>query len=294
MKFLILKYFCLLPAAFCLLLLAGCEWSTGGGAQTWNDRENFVDFSGSYKNADGGVIVRLVGAGAGSTTNTTFSTNSVTGEVLATGNGATTAFAGVLANANYKPGTLTIVVGGYRINDPSTASAVGTVTLTVSPADGTAGTLNLNTGAWTLSFPAPIANGTQFLAAYQFLSSASVVTSNQGNHGDPIFSFVLYQQGNTIQLIDNNNSRYTGYIGNVRTTGGVPIDLDPSRPNPVPASGPIVAQLFAEGASQGYSVQIAGVLQGTLSAGTTLSGRTMRATFIEIGGMEGDINGTAQ
>ena len=80
----------------------------------------------------------------------------------------------------------------------------------------------------------------------------------------------------------------------MRTTGGIPIDLDPSNPNPVPTTGPIVAQFSATGYSQGYNVQIVGVLQGTLTAGTTLSGRNMKATFIEEGGYDADVNGTAQ
>jgi hypothetical protein len=291
----LLKCFCILPSAFCILLLSGCEWSagTGGGSSsglsTWNDRENFVDFSGVYKAADGGVVVRKAGAGSSSTTNTTYSTNNVSGEILGTGNGSVTAFSGVLAHPTLIRNSLTIVVGGYRFYDSSSSSA-GTVALTVTPADGSAGTINYNTGAWTLSFPAPIANGTQILAAYSYLSTTTEVISNQGNHGDPIYNFVLYQQGNTVQLIDNCNSRYNGYIGNVRATGGTPID--PVNPT-TPTAGPIIAQLYAEGVSQGYNVQIVGTLQGTLADGA-LSSRTLQATFVEEGGYDGNINAAAQ
>lgn len=293
MKFPILKCFCILHSAFFILFLAGCEWSSGGGATTWNDRENFVDFSGNYKASDGGVLVRLFGAGSGSTTNTTTATNTVSGEVLGAGDGSSTAFSGALAHHPPIPGTLTIVVGGYRINDPGTASA-GTVALTVTPADGTSGTLNLNTGIWSLQFVSPIASGTPFLAAYQYLSTTNVVTPNQGNHGNPIYSFILYQQGNKIQIIDSCNSKYEGTIGSVRTTGGYPIDLDPSNPGTPPTTGPIVAQFSATGYSQGYNVQIVGVLQGTLTSASTLANRTMKATFVEEGGYDSDINGTAQ
>lgn len=273
----------------CLLLQSGCEWTTGGGATTWNDRENFVDFSGAYKASDGGVLVRKPGANSGSITNIT--TNTVSGELLSTGDGTKTAFSGILAHPPPLPGTLTIVVGGYRFADLGSSSA-GTVVLTVSPADGSSGTINLDTGAWTLSFPSPIASGTQILSAYQYLTS--VVTPDQGNHGDPIYTFVLYQQGNTIQIVDDCGSKYEGNIGSVRTTGGVPIDLDPSNQLTVPTTGPIVAQLYATGYSQGYSVQITGVLQGTLTSASTLVNRTMQATFVEIGGYDADVNGAAQ
>ena len=291
--------FTLLGTATCLVFMTGCEWSSGGGATTWNDRENFVDFSGSYKNSDGGVLVRQFGAGSSSTTNTTTTatTNTVSGELLATGDGTSTAFSARLAHPPPLRGTLTIVVGGYRFNDPGTASA-GTVVLTVTPADGSYGTMNFDTGVWSLLFPSPIASGTQFLAAYQYISTTTtnVVNPSQGNHGNPIYSFILYQQGNKIQIVDSCNSRYEGTIGSVRTTGGIPIDLDPSaNPQPaVPTTGPIVAQFSATGYSQGYNVQIVGVLQGTLTAGTTLSGRTMKATFIEEGGYDADVNAAAQ
>lgn len=285
--------FCLLTSAFCILLMTGCEWSTGGSATTWNDRENFVDFSGNYKNSDGSVLVRQFGAGPSSTTNTTTTTNTVSSELLGTGNGTMTFFSGMLANGQPMPGSLTIVCGGYRFNDPGSASA-GTVALTVDPSDGTSGTINLDTGVWAVTIASPLANGTQIIGAYRYLSNTSVVNSNQGNHGKPIYSFVLSQQGNKIKIIDSCNGVYEGTIGSVRTTGGYPIDLDPSNQQPAPTTGPIVAQFTATGYSQGYNVQIAGVLQGTLTAGTTLSGRTMKATFIEDGGYDADVNGTAQ
>ena len=259
--------FTLLGTATCLVFIAGCEWNAGGGATTWSDNVTAYDFSGTYKASDGGVLVRKPGSGSGTTTNTTYTTNSVSGEVLATGDGSTTAFSGVLANSSYLRGTLTIVVGGYRCSDPGSASA-GTVALTITPADGTTGTLNLNTGAWVLSFASPIASGTQLLAAYQYLSSSSVVTSNQGNHGNPIYSMVLYQQGNTVQIVDDCSSRYEGYIGSSSYSNNV-------------------VQIYVTGYSQGYNVTIA----GTLSAGTT---RTLMGTFIEDGGYDADISGVRQ
>lgn len=288
----------LLALPLLCLVFAGCEWSASngsdstGGASTWNDRENFVDFSGSYRSSDGNVLVRQFGVTATST-NTVTSTNTIAGEILGTGDGSLTAFSGRLANNPPIPGSLTIVCGGYRFADPGTASA-GTVTLTASPADGSSGTLNLDTGVWTLSFPAPLASGTQILGSYKYRSSSSTVTPIQGNHGTAIYSFTLYQQGNTIEAIDSNGTHYSGYIGSVRTTGGVPIDLNPTAQNPNPTTGPIVAQLYLTGTSQGFKVQITGVLQGTLTSASTLANRTMQATYSEEGGYDADIKAVAQ
>ncbi|MBI2438726.1 MAG: hypothetical protein HYV36_07945 [Lentisphaerae bacterium] len=288
MKF--LKCFFILHPAFCLLFLTGCEWTAGSKVNSWDDSGNWVDFSGTYKAADGNVLVRQFGVtNALSTTNVTTTTNTVSSELLATGNGSNTAFNGQLGNSPVR-GSLTIfTVGGYQFTD-SAGTTADTVSLSVTPADGSAGTLNYLTRAWALTFPAPIANGTQILATYLYVSTEQVVTALQGNHGDAIYSFVVYQTGNKIQITDSNGATYEGIIGTVRTTGGTAVDLA-SGAIP-PTSGPVVAQFSATGISQGYKVTLVGVLQGTLS-GTTLSTRNMQATFIEEAGSEAEVNAVA-
>jgi len=266
---------------FCALALTGCEWTTGGGVDSWNEGGNFADFSGSYRASDGGVLVRTFGS---SGTNTTYTTNTITSEYLATGDGTLTAFEGQLAYAPVR-GSLTIfTAGGYRFTDTAGTTA-GTVALAVTPADGAAGTFNYGTRAWALTFPAPLASGTQILVTYQYVSSSSVVTPAQGNHGSAIYTFVVYQTGTTLQFTDSNGATYTGTMGTMRTTGGQPTDTA--------TTGPVVAQFSVTGVSQGYNVTIVGVLQGTLTAGTTLSSRTMQATFIETGGYDANITAVA-
>ncbi|MBI2439907.1 MAG: hypothetical protein HYV35_00880 [Lentisphaerae bacterium] len=290
MKF--LKYFFILHSAFCILFLAGCEWDAGSSVTSWDDSGNWVDFSGTYKASDGNVLVRQFGVtNALSTTNITTATNTVSSELLATGNGTNTSFNGQLTYAPVR-GSLTIfTVGGYQFTDSAGTSA-DTVSLSVTPADGSAGTLNYLTRAWALTFPAPIANGTQILATYLYVSTVEVVTPIQGNHGDAIYSFVVYQTGNKLQIGDSNGAGYEGTIGTVRTTGGQPVDLNASGAV-LPSSGPVVAQFSATGVANGYKVTLVGVLQGTLN-GTTLSARTMQATFIEEAGSEAAVTAVAQ
>lgn len=238
-----------------LVLLAGCEWT--GNVDSWNESQfgtNVADYSGSYKAADGSIIVRAY------TIST--STNQVTAEQLGSGDGSATAFSGALAKTPVR-GTLTITVGAYRFTDSSsgTTNTTDTVSLSVTPADGSAGTFNYGTRAWALSFPAPIASGSAILASYYYLEESP----SQGNHGNAIYSLIVYQVGNRLQIIDNNTSSYEGYVG-----AGTP------------------SQFSVTGVSQGYQVTIVGVLQ---RSGTT---RTMNATFIEEGGSQGDIHVSAQ
>lgn len=268
---------------FCVLAFAGCEWTAGSGVSSWDDSGNWVDFSGSYKAADGGVLVRQFGVADG-----TFATNTVSSELLDTGDGTRTAFEGQIGNTPVR-GSLTIfTIGGYRFTDTAGTTA-DTVSLAVTPDDGSAGKFNYSTTAWALTFPAPLASGTQIFATYQYTTLVPV----QGNHGNAIYSFIVYQTGNKLQIVDSNGTTYDGTMGTVRTTGGTPIDL--SDPTAVrPTSGPVVAQFSATGVSQGFSVTLVGVLQGNLTSSTTLSDRSMNATYIESAGNEASVIAVAQ
>lgn len=271
-----------LTLSLCLCAFTGCEWTAGSGVNSWDDSGNWVDFSGSYKASDGNVLVRQFGVN-----NTTYTTNTASSELLATGDGSKTAFSGQTV---YTPvrGSLTIfTAGGYRFTDTA-GTAADTVALVVTPADGSAGTFNYSTRAWALTFPAPLASGTQIMGTYQY----TVLTPIQGNHGNAIYTFMVYQTGNKLQITDSNGATYEGTIGTVRTTGGKPIDANDGTAA-TPTTGPVVAQFSATGVSQGYSVTLVGVLQGTLSAGTTLSGRSMTATFIEASGNEASVSAVA-
>ncbi|MDD5676848.1 MAG: hypothetical protein PHW60_02515 [Kiritimatiellae bacterium] len=268
----------------CALAFTGCEWTAGSGVNSWDDSGNWVDFSGSYKAEDNGILVRSFGS-----TNAVTVTNTVSDEHLGTGTGTNTAFNGQTGHRPVR-GSLTIfTIGGYRFTD-SVSTTADTVSLAVTPADGSTGTFNYSTHAWALTFPAPLANGTELLGTYQYSSSSA--NPSQGNHGNAIYSFVVYQTGNKVQITDSNGTMYEGTIGTVRTTGGMIVD--PYAPDVIlPTSGPVVAQFSATGVSQGYNVTLVGVLQGTLINATTLSGRAMNATFIEDAGNEADVAAVA-
>lgn len=277
---------------FCALAFTGCEWTAGSGVSSWSDSGNWVDFSGSYVSADGGILVRQFGVTNTTSTNTTStSTNTVSSEQLGVGNGTLTAFEGQIAHTPVR-GSLTIfTVGGYRFTDAAGTTA-DTVSLAVTPADGSTGIFNYSTRAWALTFPAPLASGTAILATYRYTTSTTTGGSIQGNHGNAIYSFVVYQTGNKLQLTDSNGATYEGYLGTVRTTAGTVIDANDST-TVLPTSGGVVAQFSATGVSQGYNVTLVGVLQGTLVSATSMTGRSMKATYVEEAGNEADVTAVA-
>jgi hypothetical protein len=305
----------ILPAAALLAvgLFSGCEWESGGGVESWDDSAtsdasgNYVDFSGVYRSADGGVLVREAGA-TFTTTNTIVATNSVTDEYLGIGDGSKTAFEGALAHSPVR-GTLTIIVGAYRCVDTAgMGNSNDTVSLTITPADGSAGTINYSTRTWTLSFPAPIEAGTRILASYTYLATSQEVISSQGNTGKPIYQFVAYQMGNKLQMIDNVGSVYEGMLGAVLFSGsaGGGGGDGATAQQVTEASG----QFYATGVSQGYEVEILGTMKKStvlqpywngqydkdgrqIYDYKTVGGYTLDGSFIEKGGKTGVIKATS-
>lgn len=90
----------------------------------------------------------------------------VTNEVIATGDGATTNFSGTLAQA-----TGTRFVFGISINtNPASVTATDNYTGTIS-GTGVTGTINYATGAWTLVFSVAPAAATQIRATYLYEDS---------------------------------------------------------------------------------------------------------------------------
>ena len=253
----------LIGLACCVLAFTGCEWTAGSGVDSWDSNYAGSDFSGSYRASDNGILVRSFTSSNSVTT--TSATNTVSDEHLATGTGTNTAFNGQTGHMPVR-GSLTIfTIGGYRFTD-TVGTTADTVTLAVTPADGSAGTFNYSTHAWALTFPAPLASGTEILGTYQYGSSTSTTNSSQGNHGSAIYSFVVYQTGNRLQITDSNGAMYEGLLGNVSGT--------------TTNTSTGISQFSATGVSQGYNVTLVGVL----------AGNSMRATYIEEGGNEADIN----
>lgn len=269
-------------------LLSGCEWTGGSETTTWNDSVSWVDFSGVYR--DGGAIMVSQFGSSGGWTNLVGSTNTAS-ERLGTGNGVTTMFNGSLAHRPL-PGSLTIVAGAYVLSDSEGNSPDGSASLSVNVADGTEGSINYASAQYTVRFAYPLASDTRIFGSYTYeIIDDSDSGSGQGNHGSPIYSFTIYQQGSTLILIDSNGDRYDGQLGSVRVTGASPA-------NPVegfdydPPNGPVVAQFSATGVANGYQVTIVGTLQGN-RADNVFNGRAITGTYIEEGGYQANVNGAA-
>ena len=59
MKKMLFSFACIIVAV--TLSLTGCEWTSGGGVESWDSSKNYVDVSGVYRAADNAVLVREFG-----------------------------------------------------------------------------------------------------------------------------------------------------------------------------------------------------------------------------------------
>lgn len=272
-------------------LVAGCEWDTSSkNNASWSDSYNWVNFSGTYRNTNGGMLV----TDYTTTPSTPGSTNTVTrsekgGKLPA----QSLAASGVTKYKSIVPGSVTIRVG----SDIALADN-GEGTLTGS---GGTGTVSYSGGTWSFQ----LAN-TQWSSQPRSIQvDYSYSISNEGNAGGnaksgasgrAIYSFVVVQQGQNLTITDSNGATYKGRMGELRSTSGsTPGTMKSTADGAIvmPKDGDVIVATFnCKGTSAaGMGVTITGTFQGSVASGV-FTGRTMQGTWIESGGKTGDINGS--
>lgn len=296
-------------AAVLAIGLAGCEWETGSGSDSWSSSFDWVNFSGTYRSAAGGLLV----TDYTTTPSTPGSTNvmAVTGESQGTFVVNQTAFSGNLDNGNIVPGSASI----YLYNDGGTLRTLidnGNRVLT-SGADS--GTIDYISGAWSINFnplnPVTEAGRIRANYSYQISNSGSAGSGARPGSTGSIYSFVVVHKGQNLTVTDNNGAVYEGKISEIRSASGAQNtdigqvgDDESANDNvsqrakytyyesPLPEDGDVIIASFdCSGVSHaGVPVRITGVFQGTVAAGV-FTGRTMSGTWIEAYGKTGDING---
>lgn len=275
MKRLIITLF----AAVSLITMVGCDWSTGGGVDGYNSRYSWVEFSGVYRGYNGGLLVTDFTATPG----TPGVTNSVPGEIIASGNGSRVAFNGTLVHFPVVRGTLVITIDGLTLVDQGDGTLAGS---------GGSGSINYGTGAWSVSLLSAPGTSDDLEASYQYTISGTSGSSGAGSGatGIDIYSFTVFQQGENLTITDNNGSTYAGKMGNTQVSDGTA-----STPT---VGTTVVMQFTVEGVSaSGFTVTMVGTFQGVVQDSTgnqlALADRRMLGTWIELGGTSGDINGEA-
>jgi len=256
--------------------MVGCEWDAVEEGEAWNDTGySWVNFNGVYRAVFGGVIV----ANWTPTPGSDASDVPVNNENIGTGKASQTFYGGILANRPVVAGSLTIMAGGYGFTDNGDGTLTGTL--------GRTGTIQYSTGAWSIDLQATtISAGASITASYLYTSGGTEGEVEPGNSGMPIYTLTILQQGNLITIIDSNGNTFTGQLGLISRTA----TTDDNAPE-----GVVVAQFEVLGQAYGQTIRIVGTLQGSIdrTEENVFFDRQIQGTWIEGGGMTGDILGGA-
>ena len=304
-----MKQFALIGMCVAVLVvgITGCDWETGSDATSWSSSYNWVNFSGTYRSAAGGLLV----TDYTTTPSTPGSTNtlSVQNESQSSFPAYATVFSGKLKYGNIVPVSVGITLSTTEGIFETMSDKDGNGVLTGSQGSGT---VSYESGTWTyalkVGLSGPTTNGvSRANYSYQVSNSGSSGSGARPGSTGSIYSFIINHQGQNLTFTDNNGATYIGTIGEIRSTSGaqntdigqVGADEEGNDSakytyyeSPLPEDGDTVNATFeCSGVSAAMMrVRIVGNLQGTVAAGV-FTGRTLSGTWIELGGKTGDING---
>ena len=190
-------------------------------------------------------------------------------EVIATGNGSSTAFSGSLDRSPIVAGSVTISAPpAFTLTDPDSDG-------TLSGTGGSSGTINYSTGAFSLDFGgSAIDAGSDITASYTFLEATEGTDATSDSHtsgtsGAKIYSFSIEQNGNTIRIIDNNGNTYDGKLGTSQIVSQETVSETQQKLQEV-------IQFNAQGLAGGTKVKLVGVFNVSevifFAAGVTQNG----------------------
>jgi len=294
-----------------LIGLIGCEWGGTTGDSSWNDSNSLANFNGTYQGSSGYLVSDYTLASSTSTSGSNTTSVIVTNEAggtLTTGDKST--YSGLTTFRPVKPSSFALVLGNLgSFTDNGLGVLAGNYRKTTTDPNTTngTGTIQYETGRWTLTLPTALAANEAITLSYVYTggSSGNTSSSTPGSSGAPIYVFNVQQTGNNLLIIDNNGKIYKGTMGDVKTTG----NLSSSSQGATFVNGDQVSASFtASGTSAaGVQVNIVGTFQGTAAgvsqtstkSGNTvsykttmaLSNRTMTGTWIEANGKTGNISG---
>ncbi len=265
-----------------IIACCGCEWSSGGGAESWSDSYSWVNFSGTYRGIGGGALV----TDYSSTATTPGSTNDTGRVAFGLTSSTKAAYTGAFGVNSIIPKSTLINFGSL-----SFADAAGDGNLT--SALGGSGRIEYATGDWSVDLGGIVVeDGKEIIGSCSYAvagTGSGSSSASSGVSGATIYSFVVWQTGGELQITDNNGKVYKGSMGTLSGTMT-------SGTNAAPVAGEtVVAQFSASGVSAaGFNVTMAGNYQGVVEqGGAALGSRQMLGTWIEEGGKTGDIRGEA-
>jgi hypothetical protein len=242
----------LFVAALCAVgvFTTGCEWESSGDEGSWNDSMGWVNFSGLYRSGSGGralvsdFSLSSGGTGATDTTDGDEIEYPVAGQEGPLKPGPFVVIEDVInyqnrgaAGWSLKPSSVNITITGTSTGPVGSFTDDGSGTLSGNysqvpggPSFAAAGTINYDTGAWslTLSGSDPFVQEARVTYTYVVLNDPDVTEGGGGGSttedpptsGDWVYTLQITQTGNRLSFTDNRGFTWQGVISSVTTPGG--------------------------------------------------------------------------
>ncbi len=134
----------------------------------------------------------------------------VTGESLGTGDGATTTFSGTLSNSPVVRNTLTITAGSVTATDDGSGNLTGTGV--------SSGSINYDTGAWSITYSSAPSNGTSITADYDYGKWKFSGTLAHPKVDPSSVTFTATVGGSSKTATDDGSGSLSGDSGNISGT----------------------------------------------------------------------------
>lgn len=299
-----------LIASVCLVgALAGCEWTATSSEDSYSNNAEYswVNFSGTYRGNNGYLVSKYsTSSGSGGSSGNQQSVKVPNENQGIAPKGPQTLISGRLLNTPIVPGSVTInfyssnsvTVGTFRDDGANKLAGNYVIGSGAVPIAG-AGSIDYNTGTWTINLTLPgLEAEADIVASYAYYASSSSSSSSgpeSGASGGPIYAFTVQHNGSSVVITDNNGATYSGTMSPpVFTSDNSPSQTGDTGSTSSSGNGEVVAQFSAAGESAArYHVTIIGTFQGYYTADQRVTDRTMTGTWKEEGGMVGDINGVA-
>lgn len=229
--------FTALFSATTVAILAGCDWSSGGGADGFNSSRITASVAGVYRSqtAGGPLVTNYESDASGGV-------EVIKDEQIGVGDDNATTFSAKLSKETVLPGSVKVFGGGIVFSDDGNGNLVG------NP-QGT-GSIVYDNGAISVRFAGTDApdSGALITADYSYsLQFNSSVSS--GASATTIYSFNVQQAGDSIRFVDNNGDSYTGKLGGSQVSGNPATDANLTER----------LQFEVNGTSRGIPVKISGI-----------------------------------
>jgi hypothetical protein len=297
-------------AAVLVVLSSGCEWDGAGSEGSWSDSYSWINFSGLYRGSNGPIVGNFTAAAVTDDGTDTTPVTVVNNENGGTAPELQTVLNGTLAHKpGITPGSVTIYLLPSGISSGSATddgngvmSGSANVAGPDSPSLPITGSINYDTGAWTLNLTSPgMIDPCAIRISYTY-SAAEAATGGTGTStldiaGGDVNTILVEQVGNRLRFMDSNGNEYKGVLSVVALAGGDRTGL---------SSGDVSATYEVKGTAGGQTIKITGSFAGSYTApGSsssegesstvlygTMSGRIIEGIWIQPGGTA-DVKGVA-